>query len=171
MLASKQVFSHRHRKARLTIATTAQALDIETAARLRTAIGKLSRRLRTTAAGRAAGLTPTGISILLNVDRHGSMRLAELGESEGVNPTMLSRVVSGMLRDGLLERSHDAGDRRAAWVSVTKSGHRLAERMRRERTEAVNAAMRGLSADDSRLIEAALPALESLSEQLRERRP
>jgi DNA-binding MarR family transcriptional regulator len=155
----------------LTIATTAPALDIETAARLRTAIGKLSRRLRTTAAGRAAGLTPTGISLLLNVDRHGSMRLSELAASEGVNPTMLSRVVAGMLRDGLLERSNDAGDRRAAWVSVTRAGHRLAERMRRERTEAVNAAMRGLSADDSRLIEAALPALESLAEQLRERRP
>jgi DNA-binding MarR family transcriptional regulator len=99
------------------------------------------------------------------------MRLSELGESEGVNPTMLSRVVAGMVRDGLLDRSNDAGDRRAAWVSVTKPGHRLAERMRRERTEAVNAAMRGLSAEESRLIEAALPALESLSEELRERRP
>jgi DNA-binding MarR family transcriptional regulator len=159
------------RKARLTIATTAPELDIETAARLRTAIGKLSRRLRTTAAGRAAGLTPTGLSILLNVDRHGSMRLAELATSEGVNPTMLSRVVAGMLRDGFLERSNDAGDRRAAWVAVTPAGHRLAERMRRERTEAVNDAMRGLSAAESRLIEAALPALESLAEELKERRP
>lgn len=134
-------------------------------------IGKLSRRLRTTAAGRAAGLTPTGISILLNVDRHGSMRLSELGDSEGVNPTMLSRVVAGMLRDGLLARESDAGDRRAAWVSVTRAGRKLAERMRRERTEAVNAAMRELGADDSRLIEAALPAFEALAEQLRERRP
>ena len=59
---------------------------------------------------------------------------------------MLSRVVSGMLRDGLLERSNDAGDRRAAWVAVTAAGRRLAERMRRERTEAVNAAMGGLGA-------------------------
>jgi DNA-binding MarR family transcriptional regulator len=99
------------------------------------------------------------------------MRLSELAGSEGVNPTMLSRVVAGMLGDGLLERSNDAGDRRAAWVSVTAAGHRLAERMRRERTEAVNAAMRGLSGDESRLIEAALPALESLAEQLKDRRP
>ena len=76
-----------------------------------------------------------------------------------------------MLEAGLLHRESDAGDRRAAWVSVTKAGHRLAERMRRERTEAVNAAMGGLSADQSALIEAALPALEALSEQLRERRP
>ncbi|HEY1591749.1 MAG TPA: MarR family transcriptional regulator [Solirubrobacteraceae bacterium] len=99
------------------------------------------------------------------------MRLSELAASEGVNPTMLSRVVAGMLRDGFLERSNDAGDRRAAWVAVTAAGHRLAERMRRERTEAVNDAMGGLSAAESRVIEAALPALESLAEQLKERRP
>jgi DNA-binding MarR family transcriptional regulator len=168
MLASKQVL---HSDGRLTISTTAPALDIETAARLRTAIGKLSRRLRTTAAGRAAGLTPTGISVLLNVDRNGPMRLSELASSEGLNPTMLSRVVAGMLDDGLLDRISDAGDRRAAWVSVTSAGHRLAQRMRRERTDAVNAAVSGLGARDQKTIEQALPALEALAEELKGRRP
>jgi DNA-binding MarR family transcriptional regulator len=158
-------------RTRLAIATTAPALDIETAARLRTAIGRLSRQLRTTAAGRAAGLTPTGISVLLNADRNGPMRLSELSSSEGVNPTMLSRVVTGMVQDGLLERSSDEGDRRAAWVSVTGRGHKLAERMRRERTDAINAALRGLSGDDWRLIERALPALEALGHELKGRRP
>jgi DNA-binding MarR family transcriptional regulator len=138
---------------------------------LRTAIGRLSRHLRTTAAGRAAGLTPTGISVLLNADRHGPMRLSELASSEGVNPTMLSRVVAAMVQEGLLERSSDEGDRRAAWVSVTAKGHKLAERMRRERTDAVNAALRGLSADDGRRIERALPALEELAQELKVRRP
>ena len=47
------------------------ALDIDTAARLRVAIGRLSRRLRTTAAGSAAGLTPTRISVLLTIVREG----------------------------------------------------------------------------------------------------
>lgn len=165
MLASKQVFT------RLAIPTTTQALDTEAAARLRTAIGRLSRRLRSTAAGRAAGLTPSGSSILLNVDRHGTMRLSELGSSEGMNPTMLSRVVAALVQDGLLERSSDAGDRRAAWVSVTARGHRLAERMRRERTDALNAAMEGLGPTDWRAIERALPALEALAEELKGRRP
>jgi DNA-binding MarR family transcriptional regulator len=153
------------------IPATAPALDIETAARLRTAIGRLSRHLRTTAAGRAAGLTPTAISALLNADRHGPMRMSELASSEGVNPTMLSRVVGGMVHEALLERSSDEGDRRAALVSVTAKGHKLAERMRRERTDAVNAAMRGLSPDDWERIERALPALEELGRELKGRRP
>jgi DNA-binding MarR family transcriptional regulator len=84
---------------------------------------------------------------------------------------MLSRVVAGMLGDGLLDRASDAGDRRAAWVAVTVAGHKLAQRMRRERTDAVNEAMSGLGARDQELIARALPALEALAEQLKGRRP
>jgi DNA-binding transcriptional ArsR family regulator len=40
--------------------------------------------------------------------------------------------------------------------------------MRRERTAAVNAALAGLSAEQRRRIEKALPALEALAEQLHE---
>lgn len=149
----------------------AAAFDIETAARLRTAIGRLSRRLGGTAAAREAGLTPTASSVLLNIDRNGSLRLAELAEWEGINPTLLSRVVATLTDAGLLKRASDEGDRRAAWVSVTAAGHRLAERMRRERTDAINAAMGALSAENSRRIERALPALEALAAELKEHRP
>jgi DNA-binding MarR family transcriptional regulator len=146
-------------------------LDTETAARLRTVIGRLSRRLRSTAAAREAGLTPTGISVLLSVTRTGLSRMADLADSEGINPTMLSRVVSDLAGAGLIERVSDANDRRAAWVGITKQGKRLAERMRSERTAAVNAAMRGLSGEERRRIESALPALEVLAEELKDARP
>jgi DNA-binding MarR family transcriptional regulator len=149
----------------------APPLDLDTAARLRTALGRLSRRLRTTAAVRDAGLTPTAVSVLLSVVGTGAVRLAELAESEGVNPTLLSRVVAGMVQDGLLKRSHDQGDRRAAWVEATVAGRRFAARMRRERTDAVNAALAQLSEADRRRIENALPALEALAEALKGRRP
>jgi len=141
--------------------------DLDTASKLRIAVGRLSRRLRTTAATRSAGLTPTKISILLAVVRGGSVRLSELGETEGINPTMLSRIVAGLADAGLLERTCDPGDRRAAWVAATPKGRRLAERMRRERTDALNAALRELSVQERQLIEAALPALEELAEQLK----
>lgn len=84
---------------------------------------------------------------------------------------MLSRVVSGLVQDGLLRRSSDVGDRRAAWVEATGAGKRLAERMRRERTNAVNAALERLSDGERQRIEQALPALEALAEELRGRRP
>ena len=149
----------------------ATAPDIDTASRLRVAIGRLSRRLRTTAAGSAAGLTPTRISVLLTVVREGPIRLSVLAESESLNPTMLSRVIADLGDAGLVARTSDDGDRRAAWVEATDDGRSLAQRMRRERTDAVNAAMEELAPADRRLVEQALPALEQLAERLKDRRP
>jgi DNA-binding MarR family transcriptional regulator len=154
-----------------TLAPTAPILDLDTATRLRVVIGRLSRRTRTTPAGAAAGLTPTRISVLLSVVRDGPVRLSALAATESLNPTMLSRVISDLVDAGLLARTSDHGDRRAAWVEATAGGRKLAERMRRERTDALNEALVGLSSADRRLIEQALPALEGLAEQLKERRP
>jgi DNA-binding MarR family transcriptional regulator len=133
-------------------------------------IGRLSRRLRPTAAGKAAGLTPTRVSVLLHVVRAGRLRLSELAEAEGINPTMLSRVVADLVEAGLLERLSDDGDRRAAWVKATAAGRRLSERMRRERTDALNLALSRLTDDERQQIERALPAFEALAEALRDRR-
>jgi DNA-binding MarR family transcriptional regulator len=111
------------------------------------------------------------VSVLLNVARTSPIRLADLAASEGLNPTLLSRVTGELVAAGLLERSSDSDDRRAAWVKVSRAGRRLTERMRSERTEAVNVALRGLSAQDRACLEKALPALEVLAEELKERRP
>ncbi len=83
---------------------------------------------------------------------------------------MLSRVISDLVADGLLERVSDAEDRRAAWVRATARGRRLAERMRRERTAAIDLALAGLSAQEQLAIERALPALEALAQRLGEGR-
>jgi DNA-binding MarR family transcriptional regulator len=148
---------------------TTEALDAATAARLRTVLGRLSRQLRTTAASTDASLTPTKISVLLTVDRRGMTRIAEVAELEALNPTLLSRTISTLVDAGLLDRVSDAGDRRSAWVQATDQGHRLAERMRRERTEVVNRGMSALPVAERRIVEQAIPALEALADQLRDR--
>ena len=142
-------------------------LDLETAARLRAVIGKLSRRLRPTPAARAAGLTPTKTSVLQTVVREGPIRVSDLAESEGINPTQLSRTIGHLLETGLIERSADEGDRRAAWVKPTAAGKRIAERIRRERTDALNVALEGLDSAEREQIVGALDSLERLAEQLR----
>jgi DNA-binding MarR family transcriptional regulator len=152
------------------LTNAATVLDIDAPARLRAVIGRLSRRLRPTAAGASAGLTPTRTSVLMHVVRRGPIKLSELAASEGINPTMLSRVVADLAESGLLERLSDQGDRRAAWVKATSSGRRLAERMRSERTDALTLALAALPEADRRRVEKALPALEQLAEQLKERR-
>jgi DNA-binding MarR family transcriptional regulator len=143
-------------------------LSTDTAARLRVAVGRVSRRLRATAASTSADLTPTKISILLTVVRDGPIRISALAAAEGVNPTMLSRAISTLSEAGLVQRTSDDGDRRAGWVQATPSGVELAEQMRRERTDAVNRALARCTAQERRALEAALPALESLAEHLRE---
>jgi len=147
---------------------TTEALDAATAARLRTVLGRLSRQLRTTTASTDAGLTPTKISVLLGVDRRGMTRISELAEIEALNPTMLSRTISTLVDAGLLDRASDAGDRRTAWVEVTDDGHRLAERMRRERTDVLNRGMSALPASERRSLEQAIPALEALADRFRD---
>jgi DNA-binding MarR family transcriptional regulator len=147
------------------------AYDLDTAATLRAVVGRLSRRLRPTPTAVAAGLTPTRISVLLTVVREGATRLSDLAEIEGINPTQLSRAVAHMLEGGLIERTSDERDRRAAWVKPTSAGKRLAERIRRERTDALNLALDALDEHERDQIQAALPALERLADQLKGERP
>jgi len=152
------------------VTTAASVLGLDTAARLRAAIGKLHRHLRRTAAGAEAGLTPTRISTLHTVVHRGPIRLSELADAEGVNPTMLSRVVGDLGDAGLVDRINDPEDRRAALVQATKRGRRLAERMRRERTDVLSRALTALPGAELAKLEQALPALEELAEALKEQR-
>jgi DNA-binding MarR family transcriptional regulator len=145
----------------------APILDEETAVRLRVAIARLSRRLRRTEASVAAGLTPTQSSVLLTVVREERVRIARLAEVEGLNPTLLSRAIADLVQAGLVARVSDDGDRRSAWVEITAAGRKLAERMRRTRTNALNRALEGLGAEERRRLEQALPALEALAEELK----
>jgi DNA-binding MarR family transcriptional regulator len=142
-------------------------LDAVTIARLRSAIGRLQRLLRATPSSLDAGLTPTRISLLLNIDRRGPVRLSDVGSDEGLNPTMLSRSISQLVDAGFVQRSSDDGDRRAAWVSITADGHALAERLRAERTETLNRGLEGLPEQQRQILAQSIDALEALAEQLR----
>jgi DNA-binding MarR family transcriptional regulator len=146
----------------------ATSVDTETAQRLRMVLGRVSRVLRTTEASLAADLTPTRVAVLLNTVRNGPIRLAEVAEQEGLNPTLLSRTVAHLAQDGLVTRTADEADRRSAWLDATVEGRRLAEQIRAQRTRAVELALSELSPQDRGLIEAALPALEQLAEHLHE---
>src|SRR5579863_505025 len=144
----------------------AAGVDTETAQRLRVAVGRLARVLRSTEASLAADLTPTRVAVLLNTVRNGPIRLSEVAEQEGLNPTLLSRTVATLAQDGLLTRTADESDRRSAWLDATAAGRELAERIRAERTRAVQVALAELAPADRELIEAALPALEELAQHL-----
>jgi DNA-binding MarR family transcriptional regulator len=134
-------------------------------ARLRRAVGRLSRRLRQTQAG--AELTPSQYEVLVTLVQHSPLRHAELAALEGLNPTMLSRVVGKLETRGLATRLADDADGRVVHVGVTKEGRDLVARVRKERSDVLRAALGTLSDGDVRALEAALPALEVLAESLK----
>ena len=137
----------------------------DASARLRAAVGRLSRRLRETRAG--TGLTPTQISVLFSIVRLGPLMMTELADREALNPTMLSRVVAGLCEAGLVARSSDPSDRRVALAAPTAAGRRLRERIQRERSEALALHLTALEPGEREAILAAIPALEALAERLR----
>jgi DNA-binding MarR family transcriptional regulator len=143
-------------------------LPEEDGARLRAAIGKLSRRLRPTVAG--SGLTPSQTSVLFTIVRFGPLRLSDLAEIESLNPTMLSRIAAQLCEDGLIRREADPNDRRAAFVRATAAGRRMRERIQRERAQALSAHVEALDEHQREALWAALPVLEELAERLPARR-
>lgn len=144
--------------------TSAAVGEVEETARLRAAIGKLSRRLRPTVAG--SGLTPSQTSVLFSVVRRGPIGLSELAVLESLNPTMLSRITGQLCDAGLIRRLPDPGDRRAALVQATAAGRRIRERIHRERTQALGTYMAGLSSEQREALWQALPVLEELAEMM-----
>ena len=139
--------------------------DEDYGVRLRAAVGRLARRLRETKAG--SGLTPTQISVLFTIARHGPLSLTELAEREALNPTMLSRVLGNLCESGLARRTVDTADRRVAVAEATVAGRRLRERIQRERSAALAAHLAQLESRERQAIIDAIPALEALAERLR----
>jgi DNA-binding MarR family transcriptional regulator len=138
--------------------------EAESSARLRAVIGRLSRRLRPTLAG--SGLTPSQISVLFTVVRIGPLGLSELAGIENLNPTMLSRITARLCELGLIRRTADPLDRRAALVQATAAGRRMRERIHRERTQALSAHVQTLDEHERQALWDALPVLEQLADRL-----
>jgi DNA-binding MarR family transcriptional regulator len=145
------------------------AVEPEPTARLRAAIGRLSGRLRPTVAG--SRLTPSQILVLFTIVRMGPLRLSDVAAIESLNPTMLSRFIGQLTDAGLIRRTADPDDRRAALVEATAQGRRLRERIHRERTRALETYVDELDESQREILWRALPVLEELAERLPARRP
>jgi DNA-binding MarR family transcriptional regulator len=141
-------------------------MDAHSAERLRRVIILLARHLNASAT--AADLTPTQASVLGFIDRWGPIGLSEIVASEGVNPTMLSRILAALETKGLVTREPGANDLRSVTVRATRSGHRLQDRIRGERAAAVAGLVDQLPPSSRDLLAEALEALEGLADVARQ---
>jgi DNA-binding MarR family transcriptional regulator len=147
---------------------TAQ-FDGEDVDRLRIALARIARLVDRQVSG--DGMTRTQLSVLGTVARLGPLGISELADIEGLNPTMLSRVLGKLEASGLVSRVVTEADRRAARVQTTAAGRSLHQRLRRQRSQLVAARLTGLPAEQVSRLRAALPALETLAEQLNRPQP
>ena len=140
-------------------------MDAELLARLRGVIPRLARQFNETSTGE--DLTPTQYSVLALVRARGPLGLAELTELEGLNPTMLSRIVKVLDERGLIRRLPNPNDMRAARVEVTPEGELVAGRVREQRTRVLSECLERLPPQTVDLLLAAVPAMEALAEAVK----
>ena len=135
------------------------AARYDVAARLRSAVVLLNRMLRQ----QTAGLTATQGSVLGSIVRHGPVRLSELADLERLSGPMISKVVTALVGEGLVERVRDPADGRACLVRVSVAGDRwlLESRDRRDRWLAEK--LVDLDDEEFAAVVAALPALGRLA--------
>jgi DNA-binding MarR family transcriptional regulator len=151
-------------------ATSVQKTDTsltDAAARLRMAIVRTSRRLRQEAAGSGSELTPTSVSALATVERHGPLTPSELAEVERVKRPTATRALRVLEEAGLVDRAPDPGDGRSCLVSVNAAGRERLRRLRSRKNAYLARRMRGLPDRDIETLERAAEILEALLEDKR----
>ena len=132
----------------------------EIAGRLRLSATRLARKLRQEA---QTGLTPSQLSALAAIERHGPVTLGALADHEQVAPPSVSRVVAKIEADGLVTRQPDPADRRVTKVALTPKGRALLGASRRRKTEWLTTRLEDLGPEPRARLAEALDILEALT--------
>jgi DNA-binding MarR family transcriptional regulator len=137
---------------------------IETAAKLRMAVVRTSRRLRQEAAGETGGLTPTSTAALATIERHGPLTPSELARIERVRRPTVTRTLGCLEREGLIDRTPDPADGRSALVALNGAGRERLRRLRGRKNAYLARRMRDLPAADLQTLERAAEILDRMRE-------
>jgi len=132
----------------------------DVAARLRLAVARLQRIVRQQA---MSGLNLAEGSCLAIIDLHGPLSLSDVASRENLSAPTITKIVTRLESQGLIERLGDPNDRRVSLVAVSKNGAALLERLRSSRTAYLHRKLRQLSDEDLSRLLAALPVLEALA--------
>lgn len=114
----------------------------ELASQISTSAAFMSRLL-----GRVAGQgrSVTAWRVLSTLDRHGAQRVGDLAGHERIAQPTMTGLVGRLEREGLVTRSADPQDRRAALVEITGQGQAALQGYRAHATAALSQALGQMS--------------------------
>ncbi len=121
----------------------------------------------------ASGLSAPRLSALSVVVFGGPVTLGQLARAEQVRPPTMTKIVTGLEKDGLVKRRPDAHDKRLTRIVATSKGQRIlvAGRARRVKslTEAVERLNDGELAHLDRGVQVFRKLIEATAQQTRPR--
>lgn len=141
--------------------TTRTRVDPQLSRELRTAVMRLARRLRQQRTDES--YTPSQLSALAALDRHGALTPGELAAHEHMQPPSMTRIVAALEAARLVTRADHPTDGRLVVLTVTPAGAALLAADRRRRDAWLTPRLAELNEDELAALRAAAPVLERLS--------
>ena len=138
-----------------------QELIEQVADRLDLAASRLIRENRRRDKG--SDLSAARLGALSAVAASGPLSLAKLAATQQVRAPTMSRIVEGLVRDGLVLREVDASDRRGIRIRVTEKGAALLCEGRKLRARALADRMKRLGESEQRALARGVELLERLT--------
>lgn len=127
---------------------------------LRIAVMRLARRLRSERAD--FDLSLTQMSALASLERSGPTTPGHLATLERVKPPSMTRILSGLVDQGLVLRTPHPTDGRQVLVEVTDEARALLNTDRRRREAWLAQRLAALTPDERRALREVIPILEEL---------
>lgn len=115
----------------------------------------------------ASGLSAPRLSALSVVVFGGPMTLGQLARAEQVKPPTMTRIVTGLEKDGLVRRGCDKRDRRLTRIHATPKGQKVLVAGRARRVELLASAVKRLGATELAELGRGVQLLRQLIDSMR----
>jgi DNA-binding MarR family transcriptional regulator len=117
----------------------------------------------------ASGLSAPRLSALSVVVFGGPLTLGKLAAAEQVKPPTMTRIVTGLEKEGLVKRIGDPRDRRLTRIQATMKGQKVLTAGRARRVEKLAAAVRDLRGSELAELTRGVQLLQQIIGDLRSR--